>query len=176
MGHTCCCRARTASALRPPPSATGAPSRASQLLGFPHPDRLPAPPPAPPRPPPAAHPADPASGCPSALAGVPPDVRGRRGARAPRHQGGPGESCGPSAHLPRTPAMRQKRRGPLVTVPPSHHSAPTHPAAERPDARLSGHFCPASPALPSNCLEVSAFCQRFADSWVFCSRFLIIPL
>lgn len=126
---------------------------------------------------PAAHPAELASGCILALVGVP------RASGAGRGSCGqvPGRPPGILWPVRAAPAdVSREAETPRTVRDCAAFSSfhPLRPGRPRRDLMLEllGRFCQASPALPSNGLEVSALRQRFADLWGFCSCFLIIPL
>lgn len=63
--------------------------------------------------------------------------------------------------------LSANRQGPLPTVPPSHHSTspPSWPAGQPRRSPTAELFL--SSLLPSDCLEVSALCQRFVKTRIF---------
>lgn len=129
---------------------------------------------------PAAHPAELASGCYLSTGWSAQGIWSRQRVVCPATMEALGNPVGWAVQIMHLSVMRQKHQGQLMTVPPSHHSTSPAPRPSRLRRdlmlELCWHFCQASPSRPHNCLEVSALCQRFADSWFFCSCFLIIPL
>ena len=88
---------------------------------------------------------------------------------AARYQGGPGTPYGVvhADHACQSPGRNAKDSCDSATFSPFHLPLPAQPALERHDVGTMLALLSSLSSLPLNCLEVSAFCQRFADSWGF---------
>ena len=88
---------------------------------------------------------------------------------AARYQGGPGTPYGVvrADHACQSPGRNAKDSCDSATFSPFHLPLPAQPALERHDVGTMLALPSSLSSLPRNCLDVSAFCQRFADSWGF---------
>lgn len=73
-----------------------------------------------------------------------------------------------------SPGRNAKDSCDSATFSPFHLPLPAQPALERHDVGTTLALPSSLSSLPLNCLEVSAFCQRFADSWGFFFFWLVL--